>query len=88
VSARLKVSPTNGTIPLTVTADASASTQAAGSPITSYTYEFGDGSPVVGPQPGATAVHTYTAAGTYTVTVRVADAAGQTSEDTKRVRAR
>jgi PKD repeat protein len=88
VSARLSVSPTNGAIPLTVSADASRSRPTAGSPITGYSFEFGDGSSVVGPQPVATAEHTYTAAGTYTVRVRVEDAAGEVSEDTKRVRAR
>ena len=41
--------------------------------------------PVVGPQAGATAAHTYTAAGTYTVTVTVADTGGLSSKATKQV---
>ncbi|MGH3079705.1 MAG: PKD domain-containing protein [Gaiellaceae bacterium] len=88
MSARLSVNPTNGTVPLTVTADASRSTGAGGSPILSYSFEFGDGSPVVGPQPSATAAHTYDVAGTYAARVIVEDADGHVSEDTKRVRAR
>jgi PKD repeat protein len=88
VSARLSVSPANGTVPLTVTADASRSTAAGSGSIVSYTFEFGDGSPMVGPQSGATAAHTYEAPGIYAVRVRVEDADGQISEDIKRVRAR
>ena len=88
MSARLSVAPTAGSAPLTVTVDAGRSTGAGHSPIRSYSFEFGDGSPVVGPQPGATATHTYQQLGTYTVRVRVEDANAETSEDTKRVRVR
>jgi len=76
-TARLSVSPASGSTPLPVTADASAST-AGNSPITGYTFNFGDGT-TVGPQPGATASHTYTSSGIFTVTVTVTDANGLTS---------
>jgi parallel beta-helix repeat protein len=82
-TAHLTVNPTSGAAPLPVTADASASTP-GNSPITSYTFNFGDGN-TVGPQPGATAKHTYAAAGVYTVTVTVTDANGLTSQATQAV---
>ena len=75
-SASLTVTPSAGLAPLPVTADASGSSDGDSTPIASYTFDFGDGSPVVGPQPGATANHTYTAGGAYTVTVTVRDTAG------------
>ncbi len=74
--AALTVNPSSGAAPLSVTADASASTDPVG--ITSYTFAFGDGT-VVGPQPGATATHNYTAGGKYTVQVTVGDTAGATA---------
>jgi PKD repeat protein len=86
-TARMTVSPTSGATPLTVSADASASTDSDATPIASFTFDFGDGSPVVGPQAGGTASHTYTAAGTYTVTVTVRDTAGLSSTATGQVRA-
>jgi parallel beta-helix repeat protein len=67
------LSATGGYAPLPVTADATA-TIPGGAVITSYTFDFGDGSPKVGPQSAATATHTYAAIGSYTVTVTVADA--------------
>ena len=73
--ARLSVSPSSGSAPLAVTADASGSTDTDGWPIASYTFDFGDGT-TVGPRTGATAAHTYTGAGTFTVTVTVTDTAG------------
>jgi PKD repeat protein len=65
-------------------ADASASTDTDATPISSYRFDFGDQT-VVGPQAAATATHMYQTAGTYTVTVIVADAAGQSSSATKQV---
>ena len=50
-----------------VAADASASTDPDATGVASYTFDFGDGA-VVGPQAGATAQHTYPAAGSYTLT--------------------
>jgi parallel beta-helix repeat protein len=76
-TATLGVTPASGISPLAVTADASAST-AGSSPISSYNFDFGDGT-AVGPQSGATANHTYQSAGTYNVTVTVTDGNGLTS---------
>ena len=84
-SAALSATPSSGTAPLQVTADASASTDTDATPIASYTFDFGEGSAVVGPQAGATATHTYTGAGTFTVTVTVTDTAGQPSTATAQV---
>jgi PKD repeat protein len=72
-NAALTVTPPSGTAPLAVTADASASSDPDGT-ITTYRFDFGDGT-VAGPQPGATATHTY-AAGSWTATVEVMDNAG------------
>ena len=76
-AAALSLNPTSGAAPLAVTANASASTDPIG--ISSYTFNFGDGSPAVGPQAGAVANHTYTAGGTYSATVSVSDSAGGTA---------
>jgi PKD repeat protein len=76
--AALTVTPSTGMVPLQVTADASASRDADATPIDSYRFDFGDGSPVVGPQAEPTATHTYDVPGTYTVTVTVRDTAGLT----------
>ena len=82
-TAKLTVSPSSGTAPLAVTADASGST-AGSSPISSYSFNFGDGT-TVGPQSGATANHTYQNPGTYTVTVTVTDGNNNTSQATQSV---
>lgn len=84
-TAVLTVSPGSGPAPVTVTADASSSTDAGASPIASYTFEFGDGTAPVGPQPGATAGHQFTQPGTYNVTVRVTDTAGLTTTASRQV---
>jgi parallel beta-helix repeat protein len=74
--AALTVTTSSGTVPLSVTADASASTDPdLTSPIASYAFDFGDGT-LVGPQPEATAPHTFASPGGYTVTVTVTDTAG------------
>jgi PKD repeat protein len=82
-TAALTVTPASGTAPMAVTADASASA-AGSSPISSYSFNFGDGT-TVGPQAGATAGHTYQAAGSYTVTVTATDGNGLTSQATQAV---
>ncbi len=82
-TAALSVSPASGTAPLQVTADASGST-AGSSPISSYSFNFGDGT-TAGPQSGATANHTYQSAGTYTVTVTATDGNNLTDNATKTV---
>lgn len=61
--------------------DASASTAPSGRTITSYAWNFGDGST----GSGATASRTYNAAGTYTVTLTVTDSAGFTASTTRSV---
>jgi subtilisin family serine protease len=62
------------------TVDASASTDDRG--IASYTWAFGDGATGT----GRVVTHTYTSAGTYTVTLRVTDTAGQATTSQKTVR--
>jgi parallel beta-helix repeat protein len=81
-TAALTLTPSQGTAPLTLTADASGSTASPATPIVSYTFDFGDGTPVVGPQPGAQAGHTYRAPGAFSVTVAVTDTVGRTSTAT------
>src|SRR3954453_7851202 len=81
--AALTVSPGSGLAPLDVTADASASTDRDGTPIESYSFDWGDGSPPTGRQSAATATHTYAARDlAYRVTVTVRDTAGQESTAT------
>ena len=84
-AAVLTVTPSSGVVPLAVTADASGSTDVDNTPISSYTFDFGDGSAPVGPQAGATATHTYSATGTFTVTVTVRDTGGLASTKTATV---
>src|SRR5205807_3888499 len=64
---------------LAVTADASLSSDGDSTPIASYKFDFGDGT-VVGPQAAAKASHTYTAGGTFNVTVTVVDTGGLASQ--------
>jgi parallel beta-helix repeat protein len=80
-TARVTLTPPSGSFPLTVHADASASSDPDATPIASYAFDFGDGV-VTGPQSGATADHTYTSPGTYTVSVTVTDTAGQSTTAT------
>ncbi|WP_283096552.1 PKD domain-containing protein [Frankia umida] len=73
-TAQLALDPATGNAPLTVAADAGAST-AGSNPITTYVIAWGDGST----DNGRRATHTYPQAGTYTVTVTVTDSAGRTA---------
>jgi parallel beta-helix repeat protein len=84
-SPALTVTPSAGVAPMSVTADASGSTDTDDTPIQSYRFSFGDGSPVVGPQANATATHSYGTAGTYTASVTVTDTAGKSSTATTQV---
>jgi len=58
-------------------ADGSGSTDTDATPIASYAFDFGDGTNVV--TTSATAQHTYSAPGTYTVTLIATDTAGKVS---------
>src|SRR6185369_14856738 len=71
--ARLTATPSSGTAPLSVTLDASASSDPDGH-VVSYSFDFGDGARV-GPQSSAVASHTY-GAGNWTANVTVADDKG------------
>jgi parallel beta-helix repeat protein len=71
--AALSVAPATGNAPVTVTADASGSTDPDGS-VVSYRFDFGDGA-FLGPQPGAIVTHAY-AAGNWSLAVTVTDNQG------------
>jgi PKD repeat protein len=73
--AHLAVSPATGTVPLAVTLSGSSSTAAAGANIAYYQFTFGDGVSTAW-QTSATVQHTYSAAGTYTASLQVADSRG------------
>jgi len=73
-TARLSLSPNSGQAPLAVELSATGSTDSDGT-IVSYVWDFGDGGSVA----AATTNHTYTIAGTYTVTLTVTDNAGGVS---------
>lgn len=68
--------PYTGMINTAVRLDASASTDPEGDPITAYRWVFGDGNEGSGSQTD----HTYTAPGTYTVTLFVTDDRGATGQ--------
>lgn len=66
------VTPTSGPGPLSVTVDASATTDVNGDPLT-YRWDWGDGTPVGA---GVTAGHVYPNPGNYTITLTATDPAG------------
>ncbi|NEK85474.1 PKD domain-containing protein [Blastococcus saxobsidens] len=66
---------------LAVSVDGAASDDADGT-VAAYSWNWGDGSPVAD---GVTATHTYAAAGTYTVTLTVADDEGATGTASQEV---
>jgi parallel beta-helix repeat protein len=70
--AKLVLTPASGQAPLAVSADASGSLDPEGGRLASYRFDFGDGT-LVGPQPGATATHTYTGVGRWVASVVVTD---------------
>ncbi|WP_157557651.1 PKD domain-containing protein, partial [Intrasporangium oryzae] len=84
-SAALTVTPSNGIAPLSVTADASASTDPQGGTL-AYAFDFGDGT-VLPAQASATANHVYPSAGTFTVTVTVSSSTGLSSSTSATVTA-
>jgi len=67
---------TTGTVPFTVTFDASGSTD--NRDIASYSWDFGDGTSATGVMPAA---HTYTVVGTYNVKLTVTDYFGNVGVD-------
>ena len=82
--AAVGASPSSGGIPLEVGFDGSDSNDPDfEDAVTSYLWNFGDGSPAV-ETTTSTASHTYTEAGTYTATLTVRDESG--AEDTAAVR--
>jgi parallel beta-helix repeat protein len=83
-NAVLSLTPVSGVSPLTVTANASSSTDSDSTGISTYAFDFGDGT-TAGPQAGATASHIFTSPGTYTVQVTVTDTAGLASIATGQV---
>jgi PKD repeat protein len=71
-NAQMSATPTSGTAPLNVSFDATSSTPGS-APISSYTINFGDGTPNGS---GAQQSHSYASAGTYVATLTVTDANG------------
>jgi len=61
--------------------DASTSTSAAGNPIVSYAWDFGDGQTSSGRQQ----THAFNMAGTYFVTLTIADGVGRTAQTSQQV---
>ncbi len=78
ISAKFNTSPAAPIPNQTVFFNASESTPSAGHAISSYTWDFGDGST----GSGVTTSHAYTTVGSYTVTLTVTDDAGKTASTT------
>ncbi|MDH5763131.1 MAG: PKD domain-containing protein, partial [Nitrospinota bacterium] len=78
--AAFTATPTSGPVPLTVAFDASTSTDAENN-ITSYAWNFGDGSVGVDVTPS----HVYTTPGTFTATLTVTDEFGASSTATQTI---
>jgi len=87
-TAVLTATPTSGTAPLAVKFNGSGSYDPDTAPppdtIASYTFNFGDASPVV-TQPTPIISHTYTASGIYPATLTVTDSRGLQSTNTAQV---
>lgn len=81
--ATFTASPANGTRPLEVTFDASASTDSDGT-IVSYDWDFGDASGSASAT-GITTSYTFDAAGTYAVTLTVTDDDGASASNSQTV---
>jgi PKD repeat protein len=80
-TADFSFSPTDPTVGQTVFFNAASSTTPAGTTITSYAWDFGDGST----GSGATASHAFGSARTFVVRLTITNDAGQTSTTTKQV---
>ena len=74
-TALMSFSPATATTATTVIFDAVASSPSPGARITSYTFNFGDGTGL-GPTTSPTATHTFAATGTYVVRLTVTDSLG------------
>ncbi len=78
-TARISATPTSSTVPLTVGFNGSASSDPdSGDSISSYRFDFGDGSAVI-TQTGPVISHTYSSVGTYLATLTVTDTHAATS---------
>jgi PKD repeat protein len=77
-SAILQTTPSTGFAPLSVSFSGAQSSDPDGDSIVRYTFNFGDGAPVVA-QPTPTISHVYAASGTYAATLTVMDARGNQS---------
>lgn len=78
-TAKLKIVKPSG-YGLTVTADGSQSTDTDATPIATYRFDFGDGTPAIETTfPVATVQHTYAAGGKYTVKLTATDTDGRVS---------
>jgi hypothetical protein len=71
-TARLAGTPSSGFAPLSVTLDGAGSSDPDGEAISSYTFDFGDGSPLV-TQSTPSVSHTYANPGAYNATLTVKD---------------
>jgi PKD repeat protein len=80
-SASFTFSPSSPTTGQTVNFNASASTATSGRTITSYAWNFDDGST----GSGVTTSHPFSASGSYSVTLTVTDSAGQTASTSRTV---
>lgn len=82
-TANFTISPTNPTTGQTVNFNGGDSTTVAGATISSYEWDFGNGSTSTGSS--ATASTTYSTARTYTIRLTIRDSAGRTATVTKTV---
>ena len=81
-TASFVLSPTNPSVNQAVNFNGGASTASAGRRIVSYTWDFGDGSPLV-TTAGPVTSHAYGVARTYAVTLTVTDDIGRTNTTTR-----
>jgi PKD repeat protein len=81
VTASFTFSPTAPTVNQTVNFNGSGSTTPSGTTITSYAWDFGDGSTGT----GSTTTHPYASAGTFIARLTVTNSAGQTAFTTQNV---
>lgn len=81
-TAAFAISPQNPTVNTAVFFNAGTSVAGAGRTITTYTWDFGDGSPRGN---GVAVSHTYAAANTYIVVLQVTDDLGRTATQTAQV---